>query len=133
MDFCSINPYCSSQFNFPDHTKLVLSLRKASESVVSSRIDFYHLSPSAARYLTARGKMHPFGFDTRSVVSDETSTFFTMLSGINNRDGYGASGDRLREILDTNSFREKIEFIKETLGNWVRQGRLGGRSSTISP
>lgn len=121
----------SLQFNFPDHTKLVMHLpdrrsRSSSSTPSSCQIDFYHLSPSAARYLSAKGKMHPNGFDTRSVISDNASTFFSSISG----DGGQTSGitpERFRDILEANFFREKIEFINLVLGSWMRNGRLGGR------
>ncbi|GAB1214205.1 hypothetical protein ATERTT37_003365 [Aspergillus terreus] len=108
------------QFNFPDHTKLVISPGRTRSS--SPWIDFYHLSPSAARYLAARGKMHPSGFDTRAVASDEAGTFL----GIAYSTGGGAVDERLQDILDANSFLPKIGFIKEVLRGWIKQGRLGG-------
>ncbi|KAL2870107.1 uncharacterized protein BJX67DRAFT_307314 [Aspergillus lucknowensis] len=111
------------QFNFPDHTKLVLALGRTRNS--SPWMDFYHLSPSAARYLAAKGKMHPSGFDTRAVVSDEVATFLSIA--------YGTSAspldDRIKEVLEANSFMQKIGFIKDVLKGWIRQGRLGGRPS----
>jgi hypothetical protein len=109
------------QFNFPDHTKLVMS--HGSDRASSPWIDFYHLSESAARYLSAKGKMHPSGFDTRAVASDEASTFLAVASGSveSNAD------DRLRDLLDANSFIQKMKFVRDVLNSWVHFGRLGGR------
>ncbi|KAL3478941.1 hypothetical protein BJX99DRAFT_93640 [Aspergillus californicus] len=112
------------QFNFPDHTKLVLAPGRTRNS--SPWMDFYHLSPSAARYLLARGKMHPSGFDTRAVVSDEVATFLSIAY----RTSTSPLDERIREVLDANSFLQKISFIKDVLKGWIRQGRLGGRSPT---
>ncbi|PWY80744.1 hypothetical protein BO94DRAFT_536971 [Aspergillus sclerotioniger CBS 115572] len=109
------------QFNFPDHTKLVIAPGRTRSS--SPWIDFYHLSPSAARYLSTKGKMHPSGFDTRAVTSDEVSTFLGIAYGT----GVSSSDERVRDILDANSFLQKISFIKEVMKGWVKQGRLGGR------
>ncbi|PWY89205.1 Pkinase-domain-containing protein [Aspergillus heteromorphus CBS 117.55] len=109
------------QFNFPDHTKLVLSPGRTRSS--SPWIDFYHLSPSAARYLSTKGRMHPSGFDTRAVASDEVSTFL----GISYGTSASSLDDRTRDILDANSFLQKISFIKEVMKGWIKQGRLGGR------
>ncbi|KAL4893260.1 hypothetical protein BDV59DRAFT_177889 [Aspergillus ambiguus] len=109
------------QFNFPDHTKLVISPGRTRSS--SPWIDFYHLSPSAARYLSARGKMHPSGFDTRAVASDEVGTFL----GIAYSTGSSAIDERLQDILDANSFLQKVGFIKEVFKRWIKQGCLGGR------
>ena len=109
------------QFNFPDHTKLVISPGRTRSS--SPWIDFYHLSPSAARYFSSKGKMHPSGFDTRAVASDEAATFLNIANG----DSANSVEDRIREILDANSFVQKIGFIKDVLKGWIKHGRLGGR------
>lgn len=121
----------SFQFNFPDHTKLVMHLperrsRSSSYALSPCQMDFYHLSPSAARYLSAKGKMHPSGFDTRSVISDNASTFFSCLSGDGGQT-HGISPERFRDILEANFFHEKVEFITTVLRSWMRNGRLGGR------
>ncbi|KAJ5999897.1 hypothetical protein N7481_000306 [Penicillium waksmanii] len=112
------------QFNFPDHTKLVISPGRTRSS--SPWIDFYHLSPSAARYFTAKGKMHPSGFDTRAIASDEAATFISIANGSSSN----SIEERIREILDANSFMEKIGFMKEVLKGWIKYGRLGGRPSS---
>jgi hypothetical protein len=113
------------QFNFPDHTKLVISPGRTRSS--SPWIDFYHLSPSAARYFATKGKMHPAGFDTRAVASDEAATFLSIANG----DSVNSTEDRIRDILDANSFIQKIAFIKDTLRVWIKFGRLGGRPPSI--
>jgi hypothetical protein len=64
--------------------------------------------------------MHPSGFDTRAIISDEVSLFLAST-------GPAPENERLHEILDTNSFKKKIEFVKEILGGWIQWGRLGGR------
>ncbi|KAL2831731.1 hypothetical protein BDW59DRAFT_139925 [Aspergillus cavernicola] len=112
------------QFNFPDHTKLVLAPGRTRNS--SPWMDFYHLSPSAARYLATKAKMHPSGFDTRAVVSDDIATFLSIAY----RPSASPLDERIREVLDANSFLQKISFIKDVLKGWIRQGRLGGRPST---
>ncbi|KAJ5765772.1 hypothetical protein N7520_005331 [Penicillium odoratum] len=109
------------QFNFPDHTKLVIAPGRTRSS--SPWIDFYHLSPSAARYFSAKGKMHPAGFDTRAVASDEAATFLSIVNG----ESLNSVEDRIREILDANSFLQKVSFIKDVLKVWIKHGRLGGR------
>ncbi|KAJ6172516.1 hypothetical protein N7470_001583 [Penicillium chermesinum] len=114
------------QFNFPDHTKLVIAPGRTRSS--SPWIDFYHLSPSAARYFAAKGKMHPSGFDTRAVASDEASTFLSIANG----ESLSSIEDRIRDILDANSFVQKISFIKDVFKVWMKHGRLGGRPSSLS-
>ena len=113
------------QFNFPDHTKLVISPGRTRSS--SPWIDFYHLSPSAARYFATKGKMHPAGFDTRAVASDEAATFLSIANG----DSVNSTEDRIRDILDANAFIQKVAFIKDTLRVWIKFGRLGGRPPSV--
>ncbi|EER28441.1 polo-like serine threonine protein kinase, putative [Coccidioides posadasii C735 delta SOWgp] len=119
------------QFNFPDHTKLVLSLPvrrtgNSSDSSTCCQIDFFHLAPSAARYLKAKGKMHPSGFDTRAVITDTANNYFSSL--YDEREIASASGKyKFQEILEANSFRQKMDFIIEVLESWITNGRLGGR------
>lgn len=115
------------QFNFPDHTKLVLAPGRTRSS--SPWIDFYHLSPSAARYFAAKGKMHPSGFDTRAVASDEAATFLSIIGG----NSMNSVEDRIREVLDANSFLQKISFITDVLKSWIKHGRLGGRPISNRP
>lgn len=115
------------QFNFPDHTKLVIAPGRTRSS--SPWIDFYHLSPSAARYFAGKGKMHPSGFDTRAVASDEAATFLSIIGG----DSINPVEDRIREILDANSFLEKVNFITDVLKSWIKHGRLGGRPISNRP
>ncbi|KAF4259184.1 hypothetical protein KXW98_006339 [Aspergillus fumigatus] len=111
------------QFNFPDHTKLVISPGRTRAS--SPWIDFYHLSPSAARYLSAKGKMHPSGFDTRAVASDEATAFLSIAHG----SAMSSVDERIRDVLESNFFLEKISFIREVMKSWVKHGRLGGGPS----
>ncbi|OAL73214.1 plk/plk-unclassified protein kinase [Trichophyton violaceum] len=124
------------QFNFPDHTKLVLYLPEQrpadpSELANSCRIDFYHLSPSAARYLAVKGKMHPSGFDTRTVISEPASAYLSSISGISTKIP-GITAERFRDILEANSFPKKLEFITTVIDCWATNKRLGGRVSLSS-
>ncbi|KAK2737634.1 Cell cycle serine/threonine-protein kinase cdc5/MSD2 [Onygenales sp. PD_40] len=118
------------QFNFPDHTKLVISLSsntsQLSSDLRSCQADFYHLSPSAARYLATRGRMHPAGFDTRAVISENIDTYLAALSGCNVHPS-GLTYSRFCDILQANAFREKIDFAKRVLGSWLAHKRLGAR------
>lgn len=113
------------QFNFPDHTKLVISPGRTRSS--SPWVDFYHLSPSAARYFATKGKMHPSGFETRAVASDEAATFLSIANG----DSISSTEDKIRDILDANTFIQKIAFIKDTIRIWIKHGRLGGRPPSV--
>ncbi|OJD19954.1 PLK protein kinase [Emergomyces pasteurianus Ep9510] len=118
------------QFNFPDHTKLVVSLSpngpQTSSELGPCQVDFYHLSPSAARYLSTRGTMHPAGFDTRAVISENLNTYLAALSGYTANPS-GISCSRFCDILEANAFREKLEFVQQVLGSWFENQRLGSR------
>lgn len=72
--------------------------------------------------------MHPSGFDTRAVASDEASTFLSIAHGklINSVD------ERIRDVLEANSFLEKIQFMKDILKGWIKKGRLGGRVPVLT-
>lgn len=102
-----------------------------SELADSCRIDFYHLSPSAARYLAAKGKMHPSGFDTRTVISEPASAYLSSISGISTKIP-GITAERFRDILEANSFPKKLEFITTVIDCWATNKRLGGRVSLSS-
>ncbi|KAI5285781.1 Cell cycle serine/threonine-protein kinase cdc5/MSD2 [Ascosphaera aggregata] len=113
------------QFNFPDHTKLVLSHAKHDQNTpvdpLACQIDFYHLSASAARYLLAKGKMHPSGFETRAVACDDVSTYFAAL-----QKGQEAPS-KLSDVLEANAFPEKVDFIRTVLESWTRSRKLGAQ------
>ncbi|KAI5306263.1 Cell cycle serine/threonine-protein kinase cdc5/MSD2 [Ascosphaera pollenicola] len=113
------------QFNFPDHTKLVLSHARPDSSTptdsLACQIDFYHLSAAAARYLAAKGRMHTNGFESRAVACDDISTYFAALQG-----GH-SSPSRLSDILEANAFIDKIDFIRTVLESWTRSRKLGAQ------
>lgn len=69
--------------------------------------------------------MHPLGFDTRAVASDEAATFLSIAQGTR----ASATDERIRDVLEANSFVPKIRFISDVLKGWLKQGRLGGRPS----
>ncbi|PGH10369.1 PLK protein kinase [Blastomyces parvus] len=118
------------QFNFPDHTKLVISFSphgsQGSSEPRSCQADFYHLSPSAARYLSTRGRMHPAGFDTRAVISENLNTYLSALSGHPIHPS-GISSSRFCDILEANAFRDKFDFVQQVLWSWFESKRLGSR------
>lgn len=67
--------------------------------------------------------MHPTGFDTRAVASDEAATFLAVASA----PPEAATDDGLREVLEANLFLQKMDFVRNVLSGWIRYGRLGGR------
>ena len=98
----------SFQFNFPDHTKLVVSDD-------GSWLDFYHLPASAAQTLKAGGSLNPGALAERGVISYPTDV---LLNG-----SFG--GQNFREITCENELRRKVEFVKDVVAIWAREGGLG--------
>ncbi|KAJ4336454.1 class II myosin, partial [Ascochyta clinopodiicola] len=99
----------SFQFNFPDHTKLVLS----SDGGYAT---FLCLPYEATALLEATGNV-PW----RHVRARET------LKGSLQQLLYGSAdkADGYKEITQGNQLREKIEFIYTVVEEWVREGGLG--------
>lgn len=79
--------------------------------------------------------MHPSGYDSRAVTTDLASNYFASLFGERST-GSNSTKDKFQDILEANSFREKMDFIIEVLESWIANGRLGGRimarSSSLS-
>ena len=100
----------SFQFNFPDHTKLVLS----NDGLY---LDFYHLSANSAKTLRDSGALETWALDDRSVLSYPTDTFVNILSK--------KAGRRLREILDMNELVPKLSWIFDVVVDWNECGGLG--------
>ena len=94
------------QFNFPDHTKIVLSPN-------ATHADFYYLPVALARDLRSTGGLLPGNacLDERGLLSGELRE---MLEG-----KCGA------EIVEANGLREKVEFIRAVLKDWGVGGGLG--------
>lgn len=98
----------SFQFNFPDHTKIVLS-----DS--GTWLDFYHLPPKAASSLASGVQPDYDDLSTRSVLSYPTSI---IVEGTY-RDA------NFRHIIETNELRDKLQFISAVLKIWLENGGLG--------
>jgi hypothetical protein len=76
--------------------------------------------------------MHPSGFDTRAVTSEEAATLIAIASAGNSASSEVGADDRLRDILEANSFLSKTEFVREVLSSWINRNQLGGRPSTAT-
>lgn len=98
----------SFQFNFPDHTKLVVSPDGA-------WLDFYYLSIQSAQALKRGEVLEAASLMERSVLRYPTSV---MLEG-----SYGDT-DFKRIILE-NELREKVIFVKDSVATWYKAGGLG--------
>lgn len=96
------------QFNFPDHTKLVVSAD-------GSWLDFYHLPPSAAQFLKHGRVLSPTSLADRGVLCYPTDV---LLAG-----QYGAY--EFSDIVNENELRAKVEFVRDVVATWVKEGGLG--------
>jgi hypothetical protein len=98
----------SFQFNFPDHTKLVISEG-------GSWLDFYHLPIPAAQTLKSGGILEPGDLAERSVLCYPTTV---MLSGV-------YRGHDFKDLMKENELDAKMTFITEVVGVWAKEGGLG--------
>ncbi|KAI9842269.1 MAG: Cell cycle serine/threonine-protein kinase cdc5/MSD2 [Sclerophora amabilis] len=98
----------SFQFNFPDHTKLVLSRD-------GKHCDLYHLPEEAARQLGKTGRLTENALDKRSLLSYPTQS---LLRGSHGSKSFAA-------ITTANDFRKKISFIQNLFSIWLTNGGIG--------
>lgn len=96
------------QFNFPDHTKLVLSGD-------GSWLDFYHLPVPAAKSLRRGLPVSDDILSHRSVLSYPLSI---MARGVCNDDDF-------RETVEVNDLAAKLDFLKRVVNAWIDAGGLG--------
>ncbi|MCJ1436191.1 Cell cycle serine/threonine-protein kinase cdc5/MSD2 [Xylographa pallens] len=96
------------QFNFPDHTKLVLSAGDGGA-------DFYHLSVAAA-LLLKKGRLLPkAALEERDVLSYPLGVLLA-----------GRCEDRdFSAVIAANELAAKVRFVREVVGVWARNGGLG--------
>jgi hypothetical protein len=112
----------SLQFNFPDHTKIVLSAD-------GTWCDFYHLPLEAARDLSEKGTIPSAALDDRQHLSYPLQTLLNFM--INPRPGKSTVRKRpeidplIQGIPQANDFRRKVEFIRSVVKEWVTNGGLG--------
>lgn len=98
----------SFQFNFPDHTKIMISDN-------GTWLDFYHLPTKAAKSLQQGVQLDYEDLCTRSVISYPTSV---MVQG-------AYKGTDFSDIIATNDFVAKLEFVRKVVAIWVQCGGLG--------
>lgn len=113
------------QFNFPDHTKIVLDS-------TGKWCHFWHLSEKAAERLARTGELDESSLDNRAVLSYTLQTLlnFTM----SNMTSVAASQSgrhrpvipkELQGIPEANGFREKVKFMLKVVKEWVVNGGIG--------
>ncbi|KAH6895211.1 hypothetical protein B0T10DRAFT_602929 [Thelonectria olida] len=115
------------QFNFPDHTKIVIDS-------TGSWCHFWHLPKDAADRLAQTGTIGAAALDDRAMLSyplqtllnfqtkPSTSSRPTRTSTTRRRPEIDAE---LQGIPAANDFRRKITFIKNVVKEWVSNGGMG--------
>ncbi|TVY57109.1 Serine/threonine-protein kinase plo1 [Lachnellula cervina] len=117
------------QFNFPDHTKIVIS----ADGVWC---DFYHLPLQAAQDLSSNGTIPAQALDDRQHLSYPLQTLLNFLAKPT-RSGKSTMRKRpeidpmMQGIPSANDFRKKIEFIRDVVKEWVSKGGIG--NSNMEP
>lgn len=113
------------QFNFPDHTKLVLD-------AAGTHCHFWHLPLDAAEMLREDGQLDTVALDSRTVLSYPLQTMLNMnrassVSASTSRSGRVRPqiGDQVRAIPEANDFRRKVEFIRQVVREWVSNEGIG--------
>lgn len=109
------------QFNFPDHTKIVLD-------AAGTWCHFWHLPLDAAERLSKTGTIGATALDDRAMLSYPLQTLLNFQS----KPARTTSTRRRPEIAPelqglpaANDFRRKIEFIKSVVKEWVTNGGMG--------
>ncbi|PHH71315.1 hypothetical protein CDD80_5361 [Ophiocordyceps camponoti-rufipedis] len=116
------------QFNFPDHTKIVLD-------ATGTWCHFWHLPQEAAQRLAATGSMGAAALDDRATLSYPLQTLLNFQS----KPSRTSSASRRRPEIEAslqgipaaNDFRRKVEFIRDVVREWVSNGGMG--NSAMSP
>lgn len=116
------------QFNFPDHTKIVLDS-------TATWCHFWHLPQEAAVKLAQTGELDETALDERAVLSYPLQTLLNFASKPAIRPTRNAQSSQTRKrpeispmlqgIPAANDFRRKVDFIKNIIKEWVGNDGLG--------
>ena len=98
----------SFQFNFPDHTKIVISDD-------GTRVDFYHLPIDCAKSVKRGHKVDGIDLANRSSLGYPVHI---MLAGHCGKEDF-------REILWENCFEAKLRWMRDVVREWCNGGGLG--------
>jgi hypothetical protein len=102
----------SFQFNFPDHTKLIV-YRSSKRDGQRLMLDLYHLQPEDATYLANYGSMADASMENRDSLSAPISEIF------------GSEEATRVDIVTSNQVLEKLSWIRGVVSVWVKEGGLG--------
>lgn len=103
------------QFNFPDHTKIVIYQGHSVLSEAETLVDLIYLEPRDAKDMAAYGLVTHEALERRDL-----KTF--RLCDIQRTNGLRRSEV---EIIRTNEVQEKLDWIRAVIGCWLKEGGLG--------
>lgn len=103
------------QFNFPDHTKIVIYQGHSVLSEAETLVDLIYLEPRDAKDMAAYGLVTHEALERRDL-----KTF--RLSEIQRPNSLRRSEC---EIIRTNEVQQKLDWIKAVIGCWLKEGGLG--------
>ncbi|KAK0734145.1 kinase-like domain-containing protein [Lasiosphaeria miniovina] len=119
------------QFNFPDHTKIVLDS-------TATWCHFWHLPQGAAKLLEETGSLAESALDDRTVLSYPLQTLLNFATPP--RAGTRSTSNptrrrpeispELQGIPAANHFRRKIEFIRDIIREWNANDGIGNSDMT---
>jgi hypothetical protein len=104
----------SFQFNFPDHTKLIVSSQ-------GTWIDFYHLQIPDAIHIRKLHTLPAGALEKRACLSMQTAQM--KFSESSSRSTY-------KNTLKENYFAEKMGWVIDIIGRWVENAGLGELGET---
>ncbi|KAI4602739.1 Cell cycle serine/threonine-protein kinase cdc5/MSD2 [Pestalotiopsis sp. 9143b] len=116
------------QFNFPDHTKIVLD-------PTGTWCHFWHLPQDAAIKLAQTGELDETALDERAVLSYPLQTLLNFATKPAARPTRATQSSQTRKrpeispmmqgIPAANDFRRKVDFIKNVIKEWVANDGMG--------
>ncbi|RDW84973.1 serine kinase-2 [Coleophoma cylindrospora] len=107
------------QFNFPDHTKIVISAD-------GTWCDFYHLPLEAARDLSENGTIASNALDDRQHLSYPLQTLLNFMAKPSRTSrNKPVINPMIQGIPQANDFRKKVEFIKTCVKEWTKNNGIG--------
>jgi len=103
------------QFNFPDHTKIVVYRGFDSLSEAETLVDLIYLEARDAKDMASYGQITHEALERRDLKTFRLSDI-RQLSGLRRSE---------MEIIRTNEVAEKLDWIRAVIGCWIKEGGLG--------
>lgn len=127
----------NTQFNFPDHTKIVLD-------GTGTWCHFWHLPLEAAKKLVETGELVDHALDNRSLLSYPLQTLLnfsvapkqpaaragTASRSVSNSRRRPEISPEMQGVPAANQFRKKVQFILEVVREWNKNGGIGNSDMT---